>query len=1008
MHFSGLIRHQIGLGIMASGISLYWVEHSHISGQFITIYPGISLRLRAVLVVMLVGLLSPILSAQFSIYSTQHRPDGRNWQELSTDHFRIIFPYGQDSLAIRAGVILEGSYPQTERLTGGSLQKFPFILSDYNDLTNGFVTSVNFRSEVDLTPFRSKSINPGSGSWLEAVLPHELLHANHANVIKPFSISGLLSVFSLDFGRTINLFPPLGVHEGLAVYQESQHGLHSFSGRAHYQYFNNQFAANLQSDTPWNMAQTLIISDYTIPNNRHYLGGSKFTHWLHNTYGDEVSKRAIAVHQRMFFLGYGYALKQVTGKWPGQLYKDYEQDIQAEEEERDRQIGKTTDHYRQIISTPYSGVQQRRPVWVSDSVLVFYARQYNEAPGFYSYELGSQHTHKLAESVASTDYYFDFDSETTSLLFAENYTLNCYFGAYQTDLVALNVSNGEKTRQTYGKRLYAPQRTGNGIVALQPEADEANIVLLTGADSVKIMHQFDGSTPIAVKANPVQPNQWAVIVNKRGVQALWITDAYTLKEELDGLPEIAFRGGSIHDVVWHKDGKKLLFTVDQFPAMNVFEYSLEDHSIRQLTNALFNAFEARYSPDGKSIAYVTQVDEEQKIAILKKEDFYDRPVPSEVMYGEAELRTMLNTPILGSTIVSNVQEWTVSSYKSDWRWLKPRALFPVIKEKSKVTEIGAVVSSVDALQSQSYTAEVTALQDRMWFNASYTNRSFYPGVRINAYHEPQFTRINLGENGIPEFLQEERGIKLSVPFEYYFDDITRFSSFRFTPSLSIERLRFNNLQPEPVTNFSRQYVAGLFTQLSVRIQQLRRDVQPSSGIVLYGQMEHILNDSDILLTLGNDQFGLGLDKRYGYLLGANSYWKPFQKTNQSLLVGAQLLTQSDRIIFNNDTILPLGFNDSVFDASNQLAKVSARYAIPFVYPDNGGMLVPLYVSSVYATLFSHSLVDFSADDPFSNTRSILGAGLHLQFKISNLAVDIGAGLAFDPTTQNVEFILGSF
>ena len=137
------------------------------------------------------------LLAQFSFYPTQNRPPGLNWQELETPHFRIIFPEGLDSTALRAGRILESQYEISKALTGGSLKDFPVVLTNYNDLTNGFVTSLNFRSEVDLAPFKGKNINPQSGAWLEAVLPHELIHANHANLIEPFSFAAFLSAFSL-------------------------------------------------------------------------------------------------------------------------------------------------------------------------------------------------------------------------------------------------------------------------------------------------------------------------------------------------------------------------------------------------------------------------------------------------------------------------------------------------------------------------------------------------------------------------------------------------------------------------------------------------------------------------------------------------------------------------------------------------------------------------------------------------------------------------------------------
>ncbi|PWG68187.1 hypothetical protein DF186_25635, partial [Enterococcus hirae] len=65
------------------------------------------------------------------------------------------------------------------------------------------------------------------------------------------------------------------------------------------------------------MGQSVNISDYTLPYNRHYIGGYTFTKWLLDTYGIDAASESIGFHQYFFFLGYGTALKHTTGKWPG-------------------------------------------------------------------------------------------------------------------------------------------------------------------------------------------------------------------------------------------------------------------------------------------------------------------------------------------------------------------------------------------------------------------------------------------------------------------------------------------------------------------------------------------------------------------------------------------------------------------------------------------------------------------------------------------------------------------
>ncbi len=951
--------------------------------------------------------LSMDLFAQNPLYFTQHRPAGLNWQELHSPHFRIIFAEGDDDIARRAARILESQYETTYELTGGKLRRFPVVLAPYNDVTNGFVSSVNFRSEVDISPFKGKALNPQSGSWLETVLPHELLHANHANVTNPFSIASAIGLLGPDFRRSFNLFPPLGVHEGLAVYHESEHGIREHSGRSNYTYFQNQFNANLAGPNTWNMGQTLITSDYTLPADRHYVAGSTFTKWLHQEYGDDVSKRAIRVHQNLFFLGYGYALRHVTGKWPGQLYNDYKNSQFATEESRLTNISESTDDFQLSIDSPFKGVRQQRPFWISDTEILYFSRQYNAPGAFYIYDLNTSSTRKLSEHFLVGDFYMDFEPETNQLFIAESFSLNRIFSNYQPDIVRLNVQSGNEFRITKGERLYAPDKAGSSLYALQPHGDISNIVKFETTTLIPLT-DFKDKSAVAVKASPHKDGELAIILNQRGVQALWVVNEESIQADLNKAPTLAFKKGSIHDPVWHPTKNKILFSMDAFPAMNIYEYDLESKQVVQLTNSRYNAMEASYHPENGSIVYVSQNDNERTISILANEYFVNRVVQDDELLTGSELEGAISVPFLGDDLIAESENWQISDYGKDYRWLKPRAILPVIKEKSGTTEWGASVLSTDVLQSQLYSIQLTTIQDRLWYNVSYSNKTFYPGFGVTAYSVPEFIRIRLTETEAPAFLQEENGFSINSTFEYYFNKTDRFSSLFFRPSLNREQLRFNTLAPEPASDFSTQWKTTLFAQLNIRLLQKPRDVQPSSGFQLYGQVEDVLNNTSQTLTYNGQSYFINLPKRHAYFYGANLYLAPFPKTNQSLLLSAQFLNQSDRRLFSNDSIIPIGFEDGLFGTSSSIGRLSTRYTIPLAYPDQGGLLVPFYVSTIYLSVYSHTLINYDNIDPWGSSRGLIGAGLQFRFKISNLALDFGLGLAYDLARNTTDFYIGSF
>lgn len=954
-----------------------------------------------------------------NFYFPIHRPSGLDWQQLKTDHFRIIYPKGNDSLAYRAASILENQYPKAAELSGGSLKNFPIIISNYNDLSNGFVTSNNFRSEFDAAPFKGKSINPRSGDWLEAVLPHELLHATHGSVLVSGSIPAFYGIFSPDFARSFNFFPPVGVHEGLAVHHESENVAEN-GGRKNYTYFNNQYNARVNSEDPWSAGQTFQTSRYTLPYNRHYISGSTFTQWLHENYGENVSKDAIRYQHKFFFLGYGFALKHVTGKWPAELHAEYIKDKKAQEKARQQEVGENTSSKQTFIDSPYKGITQRKPYWTSSSDLVFFGLHYNAPRGFYSYNLDTKKTARMAEVNTVGDYNIEYDRATNSLLFAEYDADLLYSSAFKSELKRLDLDTKKEFEITKKDRVYSPTISGAFVIALQTNGASADVVSIDGDNNKKVLATFNNATPVAIKANPSSPEQLALIINQRGVQALWITTPQTIAQDVLEAPRVAFKDASIFDLDWHPSEQKLLFTADSYPAMNIYEVNLTNGDILQKTNSIFNAFEASYSPDASSIAYVVQQNQEQKIAVLNESDFYNRRVPRDELLSGSDLRSRLELPLLGSELANDSNSWVSEKYASDLSWLKPRVVLPVFRENSGEYQVGGNLQSIDALSSQSYSAEITGIQSRLWYDLSYTNKTFWPGFKLRTYSDPSFGLLSFEQSDARAVMLQERGFDLSIPINFTFNGTTRGKSLFLSPRITAEQIRYFDLSPNPISDFETQYKAGGFAQLSWNILSQRRDIQPSSGISIFGFLDKALNDPNISIENTNGELeDFILSDRWAAYYGIIGYVAPLRKLNQSLRFDFQFLNQSNSLLYSQSTIIPDSFTDNAFlfnssasnETFNNLGRFSTRYTIPVAYPSDGGMLVPFYLQAIYISGFSHTVTNLeqnSASDLLSASRSVFGAGLHFQFNVANLTFDFGVGLSFEPTRNKAKFVFGDF
>ncbi|MEO1023627.1 MAG: hypothetical protein AAFW89_13870 [Bacteroidota bacterium] len=958
---------------------------------------------------------------QVGIYGNLYRPAQLNWQQLKTPHFRIIFPAGYDSLARRSGMILENQYDSVQQFVGGSLTNFPVVLDSYNDLTNGFVSTAPFHSEVVLAPFKGKNLNPQSGDWMETVLPHELVHALHINSNEPkANLPGIIGLLSPDIRRTFHFWAPSGVHEGIATHYEST-GVSEHGGRGNYPFFANQINARFAGSGPWSMGQTFIESQFTLPFNRHYAASTPFIEWLHETYGDDTSKEAIRFHYSYFFMGYGVALRQQTGKWPDELYKEFIAYRTQKEEERLSKLGANTTEKERVLSIPFKGRVLSRPLWISEDEIIFHGRFYNARQGLYTHSLRTGKTRLFHEDFLVRDYNYELSKDRNKLIYA-NYDGDPLFrSVFLMDVAELNIRTGKRTDLTRNKRVYAPTYQGGRVLALQTDDSNGWLVELRSDGSITVLKTFLDAIPVSLRTNPANPDQLAVIVNQRGVQGLWLVDANNL-DNWPSEPNVAFKTANIQDPRWHPDGDRLLFTSDVGGVMNVYEYYPQTDEVVQLTQSLFNSLEADYSPDGTQLAYVTLIDNEFLLATLDREHWLNQVVSPEEWKPDPELTTVLNRPLLGSEWTERAQNWRASDYKADRSWVKPRGFFPTVREANlNRNQWGVGLFSTDILRSQTYQADLTMVENRLYLNGSYRNSTFFPGFQLRVFSEPNFSRVTQTQpDGTRSTLYvgnlESQGVGAYIPFSYDFRRDTRLTSLLIRPGIEFERLQFLDGNNRRVTeqffeqdNWLTQFTGVLYTQYFHNILQFSRDAQPSAGAVFFAFTE--IDFARNVTSLNNPDADGTRESLYA---GARTFISPLRTWNQSLMLDARVLTQSDDRFFDNSTIEPLGFDLNregfvIGDRNTRnIGRFTTRYTVPLIHPDDGFLTLPVYLSRIYLTGFTHTLTDLNADNWSSGSRTVFGAGLRFGFTFSNINFDIGAGFTYEPTRNNTQFILGAF
>ncbi|HKL02815.1 MAG TPA: hypothetical protein VJ911_04035, partial [Cryomorphaceae bacterium] len=950
------------------------------------------------LVVLFLGI-TMVASAQF--YSTQYRPPNQDWQFLQTPHFTFVYASGNDSTALRLGQLLESQYPKIQELVGGELTNFPIILNDYNDRSNGFVTPIHFRSEIELPPIKGKSLNPQTGNWLKNVGPHELVHALQFSNLGDYNIPQLVTIFSPDMARSFHSAIPSGIIEGIAVHHESK-GVTENGGRGHYPYFTNQFNATFKSNQRWSMGELVIAPSDTRPFDRFYIGGYEFTAWLQNDYGADVTREALDFYMDWPILGYGVALRHATGEWPNKLYNKFETHQQNQLKNKEASETVITE-----LNIPFKGSEIRRPNWITDSKLLFYGSFYNARPGFYTYNLDDNQMTQVITTNSTGDYRYTLSADRSQMVYSFYEADAIYDNTSNVELVQYDFDSNQKRQLTKNGRLYAPVFSGDSLLALQTQPVSSQLVSVDEAtsenQSISQILSLGNDEIKAVAANPVN-QQLAVVINKNGMQGLWIVEPNNLESELRGTPDIAFEDGSVFDPSWHPSGQQLLFSSDVSGSLQLYEYDLSDNTVQQVTDQPYNAFEGSYSPNGNRVAFVRQVKNERLPAVLSRSDFLNNPVSTNLWHYSHPKTATLQHDFVADSMAAASKSWQTGSYSSGLGWLKPRSIFPIFEEVSNqdVYEWGLAFHSNNLLTNQSYSFDLNFLEGRGWYDFTYQNKAFYPGFKARFFNQPGYTFLSADDVSVP-YLRQERGFALSVPFQYRINQNIYTTSAFLEAEFRQSQLRFLDLSSNNLdSDFATISIANIYGQFNYRLQQNIRDLQPNSGVTVYGEVEHYLSAENAVFP--NSQF-ISFNVPTGLQGGLFTYFSPLRRWNQSLRLGVQGITQTNSI-YNPQNIVSNGFSEAVLPGSNNLLSINTRYTIPLTYVDNGGFLLPLHLSNIYLVAFSDTILDPTIPNWDQQSRSVFGLGVRARFRISNMSFELGVGLGYEPTRNKVQFFSG--
>ncbi len=667
------------------------------------------------------------------------------WTVLETPHFLIHFHQGGEETARKAAAIAEDVHSRlVPRIKWEPREKTRIVLVDAMDEANGVTSPIPYNQII---LYLTQPAGPqGFGltcydDWLRLVITHEYTH-----VLQLDMVAGIPAAIQGVFGRIYfpNLFQPVWMIEGLAVYEETEQ---TAGGRGRSPGAEMVLRTAMLEGAFPSLGSMSVYPDAWPAGQVPYLFGESFNRYIAGKYGrDKLAEISTAYSGRgVPFLVESTALRTLKQEY-GSLWYEWEASLR----ERYRNEIKVIMQRPLTLSSPLTrtGFMTTSPAYSPDGTRIAYAVvQGDEYPGIYLAAADGSGQRKVVENV------FPVSASGTGLAWSPDGTRLVYTKieivrntASYDDLYALDVGTGRETRLTTGLRARDPHVSADGQWMVF-------VLNRMGMTRLALLHDPLGRRGPAEERDIVPLTPWSV---EQYESPRFSPDGSRIAVGLwrpGGLRDIRIvdlQGGAAEEVTndraidcapaWSADGKFLYFSSDRTGVFNLYAWELATKKLWQVTNVLGGAFSPSPSPDNRTLAFASYNSTGYDIhamdidaaAWLPAEPYVDKYPPAQ--YAETPVETTSHPYSPAST-------------------LYPRFWLPAFGASPESGfMVGAFTYGQDVIQRHRYMA--TALygpsSGRLWYSLDYFYEGFTPSLKFHAAD---------GDTTYSGFLEDRQGKK---------------------------------------------------------------------------------------------------------------------------------------------------------------------------------------------------------------------------------------------------------
>lgn len=259
----------------------------------------------------------------------ENNPTSLRWQQINTDHFRVVFPSGFDVQAQRMANTLEQIRSAETRTLGSEPRRITVILQNQSAISNGFVSILPRRSEFFTMPPQDYNFI-GTNDWLNLLATHEYRHVvQYQHATRGFNKFVYYLFGSTTLAGFSQAAVPQWFWEGDAVAVETAL---TPSGRGRIPNFGLVFRTNLLEGRTFNYHKQYLRSyKHNIPN--HYVFGYYMVSHLRKKSPDpEIWSKVTARAWNIPFIPFTFsnALRKETGRYVTDIFQEMAADLKKE------------------------------------------------------------------------------------------------------------------------------------------------------------------------------------------------------------------------------------------------------------------------------------------------------------------------------------------------------------------------------------------------------------------------------------------------------------------------------------------------------------------------------------------------------------------------------------------------------------------------------------------------------------------------------------------------------